>query len=723
MSVQVSEDLAKIEELIYKGHYKQALYEVNEVIKKIEKKSRDYFLSLLLKCKILSKRSNYLDCIEIVEEALKSKTVFSDFKLKIDFLFQQATAFNQLARFDEENTVINKIEELIAKHEQSSDRIEEWSGYLHLLKGWHEINKTEFDKAESHLETSLKIFELRKDYDNLATNYVFLGSLFFRRGEFDKSLVCYQKNLELREKIGNRYEIAYAISSIGMFYTITRNTREALSYFDRCVQTVEESEDNQQIGNIYNLYGITYYYMGDLNKAFEFYEKSLFYLQQFGNKQLIAFILSNIGNVQKLRGNIDEALKAYLHCLEIFDEINSIQNIGAKMLDIGNIFLQKGDYEKSLSFLKKGLEYRRKTKSGLFIAGSLYNLIKFYCYVNNKMEANEYLKELKEINNKEENLLINHQAKIAEALILKMDNRSKSRVQAEELLTQIMNSDIIDIDSYYDAVINLCELLVTELKVTGNQEVLKELNKIIDILDKTAQEQQSFWLQAEVYWIKANLALLAWDIDGAQKLLTEAQIIAEDRGFNYLARRVSHEFDKTLDQKELWEQLRENNASVIERLEITRLDELLEKLKQQIIDISDLPAEQPVMFLIITPSGQSVYHKNFLPERISTDESLLSGFISSINVFFKEVFESTGSIERIKHHDLTILLKSVESLLFCYVFKGQSYSAIKKVDDFIFYLQVEKKEFWTDLVEQINSPKMISEKKALILEEVISKVF
>ena len=723
MSTEPLDDLAKIKKLVKDGCYKQALKDVDEILEQLNKKYKEYYSFLLLKCKILIKHGNYLDCIEIANQVLNKKRISSKLELRIDFLFQKAAALGELARFDEEYEVIDAIEELIAKYDHLSGKIEEWSGQLHLLKGWYFINKTEFDKAESHLETSLKIFEFREDFDNMSTNYRFLGSLFVRRGEFDKSLEMYQKYLEIREKTSNQLEIAYAVATIGLFYTVNRNSSEALSYYDRCVKIIEESENNHQIGNLYNRLGITYYYMGNLNKAFDFYEKSLFYYYQLGNKQLIAFSLSNIGNIQKLRGNIDEALEAHLQCLEIFDEINSIQNIGAKLLDIGNIFLQKGEYEKSLTFLKRGLDYRRKTKSNFFIARSLYNLIKYYYFVNNKSAVAKHLQELKEINKKEENLLLKQITKIAEALLLKMDNRSKSRVQAEELLTEIMNSDIIDIDSYYDAVLNLCELLVQELKITGNQEVLFEINKILDKLDKKAQEQKSFWLQAEIYWIKANLALLNWDIDGAQQLFTEAQIIAEERGLIQLAKRVSQEFDKTLDQKELWAQLRENNASVIERLEVARLDDLLDNLKQQIIDVSVLPAEQPVMFLIFTQTGKPIYHKNFLPERINTDESLLTGFISSINVFFKEVFESTGSIERIKHHDLTILLKSMDSVLFCYVFRGQSYSAIKKVDRFIASLLVDKKESWQDINEQLNTPKQLSKENESIIDEVISAIF
>jgi len=236
-------------------------------------------------------------------------------------------------------------------------------------------------------------------------------------------------------------------------------------------------------------------------------------------------------------------------------------------------------------------------------------------------------------------------------------------------------------------------------------------------------QQQSFWVLAQVHWIQAHLALIDWDINKAQKSLTEAQIIAEEKGFKHLAKRISQEFDKTLNQMDLWEQLRENNASIIERIEVTQLDDLLGKLKQQIIDVDELPAEQPVMLLILKQSGQPIFHKNFIPNRINTDEALLSGFISSINAFFKEVFETSGSIERIKHQDLTVLLKPVESILFCYVFKGQSYSAIKKLEEFILLLQVEKEETWRALLEQIETSVPLEKNNVKALEKTISDVF
>jgi len=168
---------------------------------------------------------------------------------------------------------------------------------------------------------------------------------------------------------------------------------------------------------------------------------------------------------------------------------------------------------------------------------------------------------------------------------------------------------------------------------------------------------------------------------------------------------------------------RENNASIIQRIEVTQLDDLLAKLKQQIFDIDELPAEQPVMLLILTQSGQPIYNENFIPSRFSKDESLLSGFISSINAFFKEVFETSGSIERIKHQDLTVLLKPCESILFCYVFKGQSYSAIKKLEEFTSLLYDKKTDIWNMLQNQIKVSVPLEEDKIKQIEEIIADVF
>ncbi len=708
---------------LYKGFYKEAYHSLDVAIKD-KKKPLEYCLKfMLLKSKLLIKLGEFDECLSLVNEVIDKIIPETDLFGKIDFLIQKAEALEQLADFDEEFKIITRIEELISEVEGKPEKIDNWLGHLHRLKGWYNVNKTKFDEAFDHLRLSLEIFERNNDKENMAQVIVLLGSLHLRKGERNKGLELYQINLKMREEIGNQEDIALALRYIGVYYSFTRDFSEALSYYDRCLPILEKSENKRHRGNLYNSLGLTYYHLGDINQAIEFYELALFYLQQVGSKLQIAYLLSNIGSVEQLRGNLDKALGAHLQCLKIFDEVNSIQNIGAQLLYIGRTYLRMGEHKKALLFLDQAVKYRRKTGNNTFIANGLYSLINYYTFINNVEEAKKHFQELKQINKLEENPLIVQRTKIAEALILKLDKRSKSRVRAEELLEQVIDMELIDFNMYLDAMLNLCELYVIEIKLTGNQEVLKEIKILLEKLFVISMQQQSFWVLAQVHWIQAHLALIDWDINKAQRSLTEAQIIAEEKGFNHLAKRISQEFDKTLNQMGLWEQLRESNASIIQRIEVTQLDDLLGKLKQQIFDLDDLPSEQPVMLLILKQTGQPIYNKNFIPSKFSKDESLFSGFISSINAFFKEVFETSGSIERIKHQDLTVLLKPVDSVLFCYVFKGQSYSAIKKLEEFILMLQNKNVRVWKALQKQIETTAPLEDHIFQILDDEISDVF
>ena len=350
-------------------------------------------------------------------------------------------------------------------------------------------------------------------------------------------------------------------------------------------------------------------------------------------------------------------------------------------------------------------------------------LVKIHSYINQYPEAKGYFQELKEILVNDDNNMLQQLVMLAEAFILKLENRSRSRVKAEDLLLEIISSDMIDFEIYLDAMLNLCELLVIELKITSSQEVLTELKDLLSKINKIAHYQQSYWLLAEVYWIQSHLDLLEWDIDSAQRSLTQAQIIAEEKGFDNLAMRISQDYDNIFSQIEIWEQLREKDAPLVERLEATKIDDLIKNLKKQVIDVEELPTEQPVMLLILKQTGQPIYHKTFLSQIESANESLLSAFISSINIFFSEVFKTSGAIERIKHKDLTILFKSVNTLMFCYVFKGQSYTAIKKLDEFIFTLQTNYEDLWKVIVSHLKTTELLKETPSLGLDQITNKVF
>ena len=96
----------------------------------------------------------------------------------------------------------------------------------------------------------------------------------------------------------------------------------------------------------------------------------------------------------------------------------------------------------------------------------------------------------------------------------------------------------------------------------------------------------------------------------------------------------------------------------------------------------DTKEEDPIMFLLLSRDGITLYSKNFLSES-EYDESLFAGFISAMNSFLRETLSESGFIERIKYKDYHVAIQNIDPLMFCYFYKGQSYFALKKIQNFI----------------------------------------
>ncbi|MFQ5820735.1 MAG: hypothetical protein ACE5I5_12155, partial [Candidatus Heimdallarchaeota archaeon] len=99
-------------------------------------------------------------------------------------------------------------------------------------------------------------------------------------------------------------------------------------------------------------------------------------------------------------------------------------------------------------------------------------------------------------------------------------------------------------------------------------------------------------------------------------------------------------------------------------------------------------------------------------------EQLIAGFLTAINALVRDAFAASGSIERIKHQEHTLLLKAVEPFLVSYVFQGPSYFALKKLDQFTEALQASPK-VWQALTEALQTRRFVAEGgpvEALVME-------
>ena len=158
--------------------------------------------------------------------------------------------------------------------------------------------------------------------------------------------------------------------------------------------------------------------------------------------------------------------------------------------------------------------------------------------------------------------------------------------------------------------------------------------------------------------LEAKLALIKFDLKSARRFLTEAQKIAESYSLKQLAMRISHEHDELLRKIKMWEQLKESEAALSERLELAGLNEQMENMvKRRMIEVPEISKEVPVMLLILTEGGNLLFSKKFM-EKFSFEDDILGGFLTTINYFINEVFSE--GLDRAVFGQYTLLMMSAE---------------------------------------------------------------
>ncbi|MHA2369124.1 MAG: hypothetical protein ACXADX_09895, partial [Candidatus Hodarchaeales archaeon] len=195
------------------------------------------------------------------------------------------------------------------------------------------------------------------------------------------------------------------------------------------------------------------------------------------------------------------------------------------------------------------------------------------------------------------------------------------------------------------ALLNLCELLLTEFRENEDPDILKEVQRLNTRLFEIGTEQNSNKLIAEVYLLRSKLALLELKIKDARKFLTQAQRIAETWGLNRLARKISSEHDQLLRQLNQWEEAVHRNASLRERIALSQLEEMIGGMvRKNKVKMPPQRPEEPVMLLIVGKSGLSLFSRIFSESQIN--DQLLGGFLSAISSFGAEMFEATETLDR-----------------------------------------------------------------------------
>ncbi|MFX0090236.1 MAG: tetratricopeptide repeat protein [Candidatus Hodarchaeota archaeon] len=572
-------ELKLVEQLIRRGKLNEALHEIHQLEREEKLKDNGRVQIQILKSRISTHLGKGKAGLKYAEQALiESKRIGSPL-LTVDSFISKAMALLELRELNKCFKVLQDAEAQLLKIKdlQEADFANREATLNH-LKGRIFSRKSDLNSALEHLQRSVSIRQEYGDSYGLADSLNVIGIIYSMKGDFDSALTNLQQSLAIFEEFGNKHPIVKILNNLGMIYWQTGELNQALGHYCRALELSQELDNKRYIATLSSNIGLISWHKGELDSALRFYQKALNVFEELESKSEKAACLTNIGIVYKMRGELDRALQFYEKSLKIREELENKQEIANILNNMGLVYYLVGELQAALAFFKKSLLLFEEIGNNVFTSLPLFSLI--YIAVESKSveQAKFYLQKLQELNEKEENKRISQRYRVAKAIVLKTSDRVIQRGEAQQLLQQVINEEINEFELTVDAMLGLCELLLLELKTSGSVEVLEEVKTLITNLLEIAKAQNSHVWLTKSYWLQSKLALMELDLETAQQLLVQAQKIAENKGFQVLVTMISNEYGSLIGQISKWQKFVEEKPPINEIIELTQLEELLERM-------------------------------------------------------------------------------------------------------------------------------------------------
>jgi len=603
--------------------------------------------------------------------------------------FQQITYFQFLKGLilmyqNNSEDIIKLGEDMLKEGQKLNENLHSFDGLFFILIGLCLANK--FDEAFNKIEKAEVLLGL---IYNVSKNVlirrkvrlsVLKAFINFYLGNIDLAEKCLEGPLGSEKELDNTFEIVWAnIIMADIMIRIRRRSDIAIIYFKKAMSLAKEIKFNHYwIGLCYIGLGVIHSYNYEYDLSFKQYRESLTIYKEINNKWFIAILLNNIGN---------------LYC-------------------------EKGEYELALKYLEESLILWEPYP--FLLEASLDSLIFVSLEKEDTERVQKYFHRLENMYNQKKDNRLELLYQYNKALMLKRGARIRDKAKAEELFKQVIEKENIYSEIIIYAYIHLCDLHLAEFRINNNSEVLEELNQNMDKLLSIAEKSHSYLVFCETFILKAKLALINFNMKAARRFLTQAQRIAESYGIKRLAMKISYEHDELIKQINMWEKLKKSEASLSERWKLAGLKKQMENMvRKRRIEIPELSDEEPILLLIISEGGIPFFSQSFIEDK-SFESHLFGGFLTTIDYFIKEMFSE--GLDRAVFGEHTLIMRSIPPFFISYIFKGDSYHALQKLD--FFKDQIQKVgEIWQNLLKSFQINKVIELKDNPLLESLIIETF
>jgi tetratricopeptide (TPR) repeat protein len=227
---------------------------------------------------------------------------------------------------------------------------------------------------------------------DLSVSYNKLGDVYGERGESQRALEYYQKDLEIAERLyetePHRADLARDLSvsynKLGDVYGERGESQRALEYYQKSLEIAErlyEAEPHRadlarDLSVSYNKLGDVYGERGESQRALEYYQKSLEIAERLYETEPhradlardLSVSYERMGDVYRAAGESQRALEYYQKSLELRERLYEAEphradlarDLSVSYNKLGDVYGERGESQRALEYYQKSLELRER---------------------------------------------------------------------------------------------------------------------------------------------------------------------------------------------------------------------------------------------------------------------------------------------------------------------------------------------------------------------------
>ena len=477
--------------------------------------------------------------------------------------------------------ILNNLMENTPKSSTYYNYINPW--YNEILGIYYRYSG-DMEKSKTHLTESISLSgSLNMDYRKLqALNHLaFLNQV---EGDFEKSVELLNECLDISDYGGasDKLKAGYFIN-LGYILWQKGNLDGSLQTYDQAINLIKNFENRELMGIIKLNKGLVYIEKIHLESAKAHLLEAKELLSDSSNKVLVANVYNNLGIIYDLTGELQKSMEFYKSAENIYENVpksvDSTHFLARTKHNIGILLRRQNQLERSKKYLMEAVDLFEVSHSPIEMVSSNYELLIIYLNQDDIDGANYYLSKIEELKNSSDEIRIELLYRISKAEILGNSSRLINRVEAQKILNTLIESEIVSPDLKIHTMLNLCELLLNEFKVTESRDVLVDIAKLLGKLTELASELDSILLNLEISILESRLLLIKGDIDGSSKILEESLVIAQEHNMEHIILKIKSEELKLQKDIQKWEDLLHHGVSILEIIRKSELERYIDHVK------------------------------------------------------------------------------------------------------------------------------------------------